>query len=98
MSRRTLYANAATDKTTGHARPAICAIPLETPWKDVEQDWIKIIGDGTLREHNASVEIGRIAGDATTVTSATARATNANVAIKKKIGDAIIATKITGSG
>jgi hypothetical protein len=96
MLRRILFVNAATDKIIGHARPAICATLLGILWKDVERDWIKIIGDGTPKGHNANVEIDKIVGDVITATSAMEKAINANVVIKKKIGDAISVIKIFG--
>jgi len=64
----------------------------------VEMERIKILGDGTRREHNASVEIGKISGNAVTATSVFPRALNANVVIKKRIGDVINATEIIRLG
>lgn len=87
--------NAATGRITGPARPAICAIRLETPWKDVEEAWTKLFGDGTLKATSASAGTGWTAGDATTATFATPREINANAEIKKRTGDAISVTKIS---
>ena len=90
-----LYANAATDRTTGVVKLVICATPQEIPWKDVVLDWTKIIGDGQLKEHNANAAIDKIAGDATTVIFAIPEEINANAEISKKIGDATNATEIS---
>ena len=90
-----MYANAATDRTTGLVKLAICATPQEILWRDVVRDWTKIIGDGQLKEHNANAAIDKIAGDAITAISAIQEAINANAEINKRIGDATNATEIS---
>ena len=55
---------------------------------------MKPTGGGVLRACSANAETGKIAGGATTATSATPKANNASAATKRRTGDATSATRI----